>query len=160
MSLDFERLYRAYYMQVYSYVMTIVKDAAQAEEVTQDTFVRAMQSRSAYRGEASEITWLCAIAKNAAFSILKRASRTEELKDVPYENQFEDRLADEESTLMIHMILHDMPEPYKEVFQLRVFGELSFAKIGRIFEKTESWARVTYHRARLKIQERMEDYEK
>ena len=53
-----------------------------------------------------------------------------------------------------------MPEPYKEVFQLRVFGELSFAKIGRIFEKTESWARVTYHRARLKIQERMEDYEK
>ena len=93
MSLDFERLYRAYYMQVYSYVMTIVKDAAQAEEVTQDTFVRAMQSRSAYRGEASEITWLCAIAKNAAFSILKRASRTEELKDVPDENQFEDRLA-------------------------------------------------------------------
>ena len=53
------------------------------------------------------------------------------------------------------MILHELPEPYKEVFQLRVFGELAFGQIGRIFGKTETWARVTYHRARLKIQERM-----
>ena len=49
-----------------------------------------------------------------------------------------------------------MEEPYKEVFQLRVFGELSFADIGKIFHKTESWARVTYHRARLKLQEKMQ----
>lgn len=53
----------------------------------------------------------------------------------------------EETTLRIHQILHTMDEPYKEVFQLRIFGELSFAKIGQIFGKTESWARVTYHRA-------------
>ena len=49
--------------------------------------------------------------------------------------------------------------PYKEVFQLRVFGELSFSQIGLIFGKTENWARVTYHRARIKIQERMEKNE-
>ena len=55
------------------------------------------------------------------------------------------------------MILHGLDEPYKEVFQLRVFGELSFAQIGRIFGKSENWARVTYHRAKLKIQERMEE---
>ena len=56
----------------------------------------------------------------------------------------------------IHEYLHNMEEPYKEVFQLRVFGELSFADIGKIFHKTESWARVTYHRARLKLQEKMQ----
>lgn len=67
-------------------------------------------------------------------------------------------MEDEIATLQIHRILHRMEEPYKEVFQLRVFGELSFQKIGRIFEKTETWARVTYHRARLKIQERMEAF--
>lgn len=61
--------------------------------------------------------------------------------------------------LKIHQILHQMEEPYKEVFQLRIFGELSFMNIGNIFGKTENWARVTYHRARLKIQERMKDYE-
>ncbi len=46
-----------------------------------------------------------------------------------------------------------------QVFQLRVFGELPFSQIGFIFGKTENWARVTYHRARLKIQERMEKNE-
>ena len=64
-------------------------------------------------------------------------------------------LEDEELTLRIHQILHNMDEPYKEVFQLRIFGELSFAKIGQIFGKTESWARVTYHRAKLKIKEEL-----
>lgn len=62
---------------------------------------------------------------------------------------------DKDTALQIHLILHELQEPYKEVFQLRVFGELSFSQIGMIFQKTENWARVTYHRARLKIQERM-----
>ena len=53
------------------------------------------------------------------------------------------------------LALHALEEPYREVFELRVFGELSFREIGMIFSKTENWARVTYHRARLKLQERM-----
>ena len=64
-----------------------------------------------------------------------------------------------ETSLSIHRILHDMEEPYKEVFELRVFGELSFAEIASIFRKTDSWARVTYHRARIKIKERLEENE-
>jgi RNA polymerase sigma-70 factor (ECF subfamily) len=54
------------------------------------------------------------------------------------------------------MALHALEEPYREVFELRIFGELSFREIGLIFSKTENWARVTYHRARLKLQERMD----
>ena len=69
-----------------------------------------------------------------------------------------DTVEDKETALQIHLILHDLPEPYKEVFQLRVFGELPFSQIGFIFGKTENWARVTYHRARMKIQERMEKH--
>ena len=61
------------------------------------------------------------------------------------------------AALRIHRILHELEEPYKEVFQLRVFGELSFRQIGSIFGKTETWARVTHHRARLKIIERMDN---
>lgn len=68
-------------------------------------------------------------------------------------------IADQDSALQIHLVLHELQEPYKEVFQLRVFGELSFSQIGIIFGKTENWARVTYHRARLKIKERMDHYE-
>lgn len=75
--------------------------------------------------------------------------------DLPCETNVAQLLEDEDLTLRIHQILHTMDEPYKEVFQLRIFGELSFQKIGQIFGKTENWARVTYHRARLKIQEKM-----
>ena len=71
----------------------------------------------------------------------------------------EERLTDRDTSLRIHTILHSLEEPYKEVFQLRTFGELSFAEIGSIFGKTENWARVTYHRARLKIKERMDENE-
>ena len=52
-----------------------------------------------------------------------------------------------------HKVLHGLPEPYKEVFSLRVFGQLSFAQIGEVFGKTANWACVTYHRAKSKIQE-------
>ena len=76
-------------------------------------------------------------------------------EELPSEANVEQMLEDENLTLQIHQILHTMEEPFKEVFQLRIFGELSFQKIGQIFGKTENWARVTYHRARLKIQERM-----
>ena len=69
----------------------------------------------------------------------------------------EEKLTDRETSLRIHIVLHQLEEPYKEVFQLRIFGELSFAEIGSIFGKTETWARVTYHRARLKIKERMDE---
>ncbi len=59
--------------------------------------------------------------------------------------------------LQIHMALHQLEEPYREVFSLRVFGELSFRDIGMVFGKTENWARVTYHRGKLKLQEKLED---
>ncbi len=157
MSLDFEKLYHAYFMEVYSYVMTLVKNAGLAEEITQEVFFKALKTKKPYEGKASEFTWLCAIAKNTAADAMRKASRMQELsEDIPFDGNVEHVLEDAETTLKIHRILHAMEEPYKEVFQLRVFGELSFAQIGKIFGKTENWARVTYHRARLKIQERME----
>lgn len=154
--LDYEKLYNTYFMEIYSFVMTMVKNSHQAEEITQDVFFKAMNTKKKYEGKSNEFTWLCAIAKNTAIDVLRKANRIHELEeDIPSDNNMEKCLEDEETTLRIHQILHTMDKPYKEVFQLRIFGELSFAKIGQIFGKTESWARVTYHRARLKIQERM-----
>ena len=46
-----------------------------------------------------------------------------------------------------------MEEPYKEVFNLRVFGELSYEKIGTLFQKSSGWVRVTFYRAKKKIEE-------
>ena len=56
---------------------------------------------------------------------------------------------------IIRKILHDLQEPYKEVFMLRVMGEVSYRDIGQLFSKSESWARVTYYRAKKMIVEKM-----
>ena len=159
-ALDYEGLYDACYMQVYSFLLTMSRDRSLAEELTAQTFYKAMTAQSGYRGEGSELTWLCAIAKNLYADEQRRRARQSELAPedapAPQSGVMEDAAQDRDAAFRIHLILHDMPEPYKEVFQLRVFGELAFRQIGEIFGKTETWARVTYHRARLQIQERMD----
>ncbi len=158
--MDFEKLYDTYYMRVYSFVMTIVKSAHIAEEITQQTFYKALNSLSKFDGRSDEFTWLCAIAKNAAFDEMKRQARFDSPDEgIPAAHSVEQAVENDILTLKIHRLLHEMEEPYKEVFQLRVFGELSYSKIGIIFGKSENWARVTYHRAKLKLQERMDDCE-
>ena len=159
---DFEQLYQTYYMQVYSFLMALSKNKDLSEELTQKTFVKVLTAKKPYQGISREGTWLCAIAKHLFLEELRRQKKAsgelagglviggEPKKDL------EEALVEEDSAFQVHQVLHQLEEPYKEVFQLRVFGELSFQKIGRLFGKTESWARVTYHRARLKIQERME----
>lgn len=106
------------------------------------------------------MSWLCGIAKHLAMDEHRKNAKSCEF-DESVERaggifaDLESEMEDKDTALQIHLILHELQEPYKEVFQLRVFGELSFSQIGLIFGKTENWARVTYHRARIKIQERM-----
>lgn len=157
--MDYEKLYKSYYMQVYSYAVTLTKNPEQAEEITQHAFVKAVSSKSKYNGQSSELTWLCSIAKNLYYDEIRRNQKLTGIEDVNRILSIDDlekNVTDADTAFRIHLVLHDLEEPYKEVFQLRVFGELSFAQIASIFKKTESWARVTYHRARLKIQERMD----
>ena len=156
-----ERLYEACYMRVFSYVMTLTHDRHQAEEITQETFFRAFSKLNSFRGESDEVTWLCAIARNLAVDEQRRQRRFGELPEeaVAREKAVEQTAVEKDDSFRVHMALHAMEEPYREVFELRVFGELSFAQIGRIFRKTENWARVTFHRARAKLKERMENDE-
>ncbi len=157
--MDYEALYSSYYKQVFSFVMTLARNRDLAEEITQETFSRALTSKEEYQKHSSELTWLCQIAKNFFIDqtrkLKKRGDMPEE--EISSGEDIEAATVDADSSYRIHVVLHSLEEPYKEVFQLRVFGELSFDKIGTIFGKTETWARVTYHRAKLKIQERMEE---
>ncbi len=152
-----EKLYETYYMRVFSYVMTLAGNKTLAEEITQETFYRAFSRQSAFRGESDEATWLCAIAKNCFLDEKRRRSKSEPMPEEIADTgkSIEQSAVDRDTSFRIHMALHALEEPYREAFELRVFGELSFREIGMIFGKTENWARVTYHRARLKLQERM-----
>ena len=145
-------------MKVFSYVMTLAGDRSLAEELTQEAFFRACAKQDSFRGGSDEATWVCAIARNLFLDEKRRSARhTAVPEDLPDPSKgIEALIADRDSSFRIHVALHAMEEPFREVFELRVFGELSFREVGEIFGRTENWARVTYHRARLKLQERME----
>ena len=153
---DFEEIYNRYFKDVYRYMLSLSKNESIAEEITQETFYKALNSIDTFNGSCKIYVWLCQIAKNTYLSWIKKEKRFDP-DACPDEKTsgggFEQRLFDQESLFEIHKCLHALEEPYKEVFSLRMFGELSFAQIASLFGKTESWARVTYHRARLKIKE-------
>ncbi len=148
-----------YFKDVFLYVKALSKDDHIAEEITQDTFFKAMKGINKFKGECNIRVWLCQIAKNSYYTYCKKRKRVDEAaekeKQLIEENFVERRLVEKEQAVILHKVLHHLEEPYKEVFHLRVFGELSFREIGEIFEKTESWSRVTFHRAKVKIMEHL-----
>ena len=151
---DYEQIYTLYFQDVYRYVCALSRDANLAEEITQETFFKALKSLDSFRGQCRLYVWLCQIAKHTYLSHLKK--RKEPESEEPLSNSVEEMMFEKESAFQIHQALHNLSEPYKEVFSLRVLGELSFRQIGLLFGKSENWARVTYHRARLKIKEEFE----
>lgn len=150
---DFEEIYQTYFADVYRYIPALSRDAHTAEEVTQETFFRALASIDQFRGDCQLRVWLCQIARNQYLSLCRERKRFASPADEAGDGGIEEGFADRDAAQRLHRLLHQLPEPYKEVFSLRTFGELPFAQIGELFEKSESWARVTYFRARQKLKE-------
>ena len=153
----FEEIYQRYFKDVYRYALSLTRDENLAEEITQETFFKALRSLVRFDGKCRLYVWLCQIAKNTYFTVCEKQGRAAASVE-PADNgpTLEEGLLQKDTALRIHQVLHRLEEPYKEVFSLRTFGELPFKQIGMLFGKTESWARVTYHRARLKIREELE----
>lgn len=154
---DFEKIYATYHDQVYMYVLKLCQDENLAEEVTQETFFKVLKKIDTYRGECKLSVWMCQIAKNTYYTYLKKQNRHADypMETIADDKNIENALTDKDMALQIHQILHELEEPYREVFWMRTFGELSFGEIGKVSGKTESWARVTYHRAKMKIKEEL-----
>ena len=162
--MPFEEIYQRYFRDVYRFARGLTQDETLAEELTQDTFFKALKFLDKFDGSKDIRAWLFTITRNAYHSYCRAHKRTiseEDLpQDLPDNVHTEERIEDEESAFAIHQFLHAMPEPYKEVFSLRVFGELPYEKIGRLFGKSSNWARVTFYRAKLQITAHMEAMER
>ena len=155
---NFQDVYELYFRDVYRYALSLCRNEAQAEEITQETFFKALQKLDSFDGSGRIYVWLCQIAKNTYISMCRKEKHLDPGADtslIPAAENIEEQLSDKEIAFAIHKVLHAMDEPYKEVFSLRAFGGLSFKQIAQLFSKTEAWARVTYHRARLKIKEEL-----
>ena len=160
---DFEQLYNTYFNDVYLYILRLSGNEYVAEEITSDTFFKAMKCIDRFRGDCDVRVWLCQIAKNCYYSYIKKSRRTEQLDEFALQTipdpspGVAEEYAKRDEVFRLQRILHSISEPYREVFMWRIYAELSFKQIAQIFGKTENWACVTYHRARKMIQERWEE---
>ena len=152
---DFEVIYVQYFDSVYKYVFSLCRNEAIAEETTHEALYRAMEHMDRFEGKCKLYVWLCQIAKNTLLSYVKKQKRYISEADIDLSQQsapsFESEFLDKEAAWKLHKLLHNLDEPYKEVFSLRVFGELPFSQIGELFGKSDSWARLIFYRAKKKL---------
>ena len=154
-----ESIYRAYFTDVYCYCMRLTGDALLAEELTSDTFFTAMQKIDRFRGDCELRVWLCEIAKNKYLSDRRRQKPVplDETAESPNDSP-ENRAILMDDAARASEAVHRLEEPYKEVFLLRVYGEMPFEQIGKLFQKTANWACVTFHRAKAKVKSELEEH--
>ena len=155
---DFGDVYGEYWDLVYGFLFRLCQNEHFAEELAQETFFRAMRAWDSFRGDSSVSTWLCAIAKRLYYSSLRRSPALS-IDEVPMEATADiaEQLLDGDRQMIVQHILHQLPEPYREVFTLRTLCDLSHGQIGELFGKSDNWARVTYYRARLLLVQAMKE---
>ena len=136
----------------------MTRNASLSEELTQETFFRAYMNYSSLQNKEKAAVWLCQIAKNTYFAWYNEQKKTGTLDDlgaISDGKNIEDAFIQKELSQKALICLHELKEPYKEVFMLSVFGGFSLKDISEIFGKSESWARVTFYRGKQKLLEKM-----
>lgn len=157
----FEKIYKEHFSGVYRYVYSLCRNEAVAEEVTQETFYKAMQNLDKFRGDTRLFVWLCQIAKHTYFNYRKKQSRhvSDDALSGMQSGDLEEAFFDKETADRVLQLLHELTEPYKEVFTLRVYGQLPFSQIGQLFGKSDSWARLIYYRAKREIRRNLNEHQ-
>ena len=150
---DFEKLFIDNRDFIFKYLMKLTRDSSLAEELTQETFFRAYMNYSSLRDKEKASVWLCQIAKNTYFAFYNENKRHHSYENDLSDENVEDAFIQKEISREALACLHQLEEPYKEVFMLSVFGGFSFKEISSLFGKSESWARVTFYRAKQKLSE-------
>ena len=158
---DFEAIYKEHFLNVYRYVLSLCRNESLAEEITQEAFYKALNGMDRFDGKCQLYVWLCQIAKNTYFTYVKKQKRhnPEAAADMSMEAgpEIESSYLDKETAHKLHVLLHQLKDPYKEVFTLRVFCELPFLQIGALFGKTDSWARLIFYRAKTELRRGLDE---
>ena len=155
---EFEKLFNENREFIFKYLMKMTRDVSLAEELTQETFFRAYMNYSSLRNKEKATSWLCKIAQNsyhAWYNEQKKYNSIDNIEIISYENDPAEAFVQKELSQKALICLHELEEPYKEVFMLSVFGGFSLKDISLTFGKSESWARVTFYRAKQKLSESM-----
>lgn len=161
-----DQIYNEYSKMIYSYLLSLTKNADIAEELLQETFYSAVKNINKFRKESNVKTWLCTIAKNKYIDYYKKSKKINEIKindcDEIYlsTDSFEKDYLNKDDLLNIYRKIHALDEKSREVVYLRTSTNFNFREIGSIFGKSEEWARINFYRAKIKLKEDFENEQK
>ena len=153
---DLEQIYKQYFETVNKYLFCLTHNSDISEELTQETFYKAVKKINTFKGECKMSVWLCQIAKNLWYDELKKNKKWEIIEQtflIQSEENLEENIILNENKLELYKKLQKLDKQTREVIYLRITGELSFKEIGDILNKTENWARVTFYRGKQKLKE-------
>lgn len=158
-----EEIYKKYSKPVYRYLFSLTRNHELSEELMQETFYSAIKGIKKFRGECSIYSWLCEIAKNKwknyqiKNSKLKTVEFDDEIENLLISDNVEDSICSQVEDAQFYKNIKNLDDLTKELLYLRINGGLSFKEISQILDKTETWARVTFYRAKSKLKERFND---
>jgi RNA polymerase sigma-70 factor (ECF subfamily) len=155
---EFQKVYEEFARPVYRFLLSLTGSEDMAEELLAETFYQAFLHIDRFEGRCSLYTWLCQIGKNAW---LKECRRNKRYSDVAFEEleladkgqSAEEKAVNADTLNRIRKAIQKLEDTYRDVFVLHAIGEVSLKEIAAIHGKSESWARVTYFRAKNKIAE-------
>jgi len=154
---DMEQIYKQYFETVNKYLFCLTHNSDISEELTQETFYKAVKKINTFKGESKISVWLCQIAKNLWYDELKKNKKIQNIEDemlsIESEDKTEEKIILNESKVELYKKIQKLDKQTREVIYLRITGELSFKEIGDILNKTENWARVTFYRGKQKLKE-------
>ena len=148
----------AYQSRLYWHIRRLIVDHDLAQDVLQDTFIKAYQNFHQFKQDSQLYTWLYRIATNESLqqlNKLKRMQKTEEdaeyhLQNLVAENVESD--ADEIQTLL-QKAIHTLPEKQKLVFTMRYYEDLPYEEISKILDMSVGTLKTNYHYAKQKVED-------
>lgn len=160
---NIEEIYKKYFETVNKYLFCLTHNNDISEELTQETFCIAVKKIDTYNGKCKMSVWLCQIAKKLWFNQYKKSKRFKNIEEIELLNiedidTIENIIISKDEKMSLYKKIQDLDIQSREVVYLRITGDLSFKEIGIILNKTETWARVTFYRAKIKLKE-VSEYE-
>lgn len=155
---NIEKIYEEYFETVNKYLFCLTHNNDISEELTQETFCRAVKKINTYNGQCKMSVWLCQIAKRLWYDQCRKNKKIKNVEEndllyVQALDTLEDRIILNDEKMLLYKRIQKLDEKTRNVIYLRITGELSFKEIGVILNKTESWARVTFYRGKNKLKE-------
>lgn len=158
--MNFEKIYRVYFDDVYYFLLSLSKDEEVAKDLTSETFFKVLKNIENFQGKSSLKTYIFQIGKNSYFDYLKRTKREVDISKI--ENQLESdedleiEFINREGASILSREIENLKEPQRSIVKFRIFEELSFKEIGKLYGKSENWACVTFYRSKTKLKEILE----